>query len=239
MDSLLTLSAGEYSTVEIVLRLAVALTFMASLLLVLSSACVARSRRFPLILSSVALGGAAWFENGVWQSWQQAFELAGNSYAVTGQLLAPQDRIIAWSLGVPTVLFCFGLALLPGSKNRGVFVQLGVTLLLLALAAPLSHIAALVLLAYAAALLLVGLSRHAPEAGFVLEARLSVGIIVAGALFTSWAFWHPLQWGGGVSGELVRGEIIHSAIDILSLVVPAILLLIVTFRLLNRSGSSE
>ena len=62
MDSLLTLSIGEYSSAEIVIRLTAALAVMAAALLALSTSCVRQAMRFPLILSAVALGGAAWFE---------------------------------------------------------------------------------------------------------------------------------------------------------------------------------
>jgi hypothetical protein len=234
MDTLLTLSLGEYSAVEMVLHLTVALTGMASVLLALCSACVARPLRLSLIMPAVALGGASWFELEVWQSWKEAFELAGTSYTVTGYLPADENRIIAWSLSVPVQLFAFGLAQLSEGGKTGLLAQLGVVLFLLALAAPFSHVAGLVLIAYAAALLLLKIRPIASGAGTTAEVSLSVALILAGAGFSSWASWHSISLGGGVSGTLVRGEIIRSTIDILSLVIPALLLLIGVMRVSNK-----
>ena len=69
MDSLLTLPLGDYRSVELMLRMVVALIAMMALLLGFSTLCVTPRFRFPFIFSSVALLGAAWFESGVWVAW--------------------------------------------------------------------------------------------------------------------------------------------------------------------------
>lgn len=221
MESLLTLTIGEYSAVEIVLRLAVVLMTMTAVLLALSASCVASHLRFPLFLATVALGGAAWFESGVWQSWKEAFELAGTSYTVSGHLIADQDRIVSWSIGVPGILFCFALVQLQWGKKPVYPMEcFTVAVLVMALTAPFSVFAVIILLGYAATLLLKK-SLLFPE---ILFALLS---ILGGLIF---AFVHP-SLGGGASGELVRGEILRTLLDILSLVIPSWLILIGVLRL--------
>jgi hypothetical protein len=236
MESLLTLSIGEYQSVAIALRVVVALTAMTAALLALATAIVWRNYRLPLILSAVGLGGAAWFENGVWEGWSDAFELAGTSYAVTGHLLADQDRIIAWSLGVPLLLFSYGLAQISWGKNHGLVVQLGIVTLLLALAAPLSTIAALALLVYAGLLLLVKIPSlgSGGRSGIVGTTRFAFGSVILGVLVTALGYLHLLPnllTGNAANGILVYGAILRSLIDLFSLVIPGVLLLIGVLRL--------
>ena len=228
IESLLTISIGEYYAVEIVLRLAVVLITMTALLLALSASCVSASFRFPLFLAAVALGGAAIFEAGVWQSWKEAFELAGTSYAVSGHLIADQDRIIAWSLGVPVILFCFGLVQLEWGKKPGYPMEsITVAALIIALTAPFAIFLVIPLLGYAATFLLRKSSLFL-EILFALLGIL-IGLIVA--------LIHP-SLGGGASGELVHGEILRTLIDILSLVIPSWLLLSGVLRLSNVEKES-
>ena len=224
MESLLTLSLDDYSNVEMVLRLAVALMLMTAVLLALAASCVPANFRLPLFIASVALGGAAWFESGVWQSWKEAFELAGTSYCVSGHLIADQDRIIAWSLGVPAILFSFGLAQIPWRKKPGFPLEcISVALLIMALTAPWSVFAAIILLGYAATLLL-------RNSFLFVEILLALLCILVGLIVS---FIHP-SLGGGASGALVRGEILRMVLDTLSLVVPALLLLTGILRLSGK-----
>ncbi len=232
IESLLTISIGEYSAVEIVLRLAVVLMSMTALLLALSASCVSASFRFSLFLAAVALGGAAFFEAGVWQSWKEAFELAGTSYAVSGHLIADQDRIVAWSLGVPVILFCFGLTEKAFAGNGWMVARYGLLLLLVALVAPFSSSAAFILLVIAIILLHRSIS-------FTLETRIALGAVMIGLSLSNLLGWHPVSLGGGVSGELVRGEILRTLIDILSLVIPSWLLLSGIWRVSNEEKASS
>lgn len=221
METLLTLSLGEYSSVEIALRLTVALIGMTALLLALTATTLPATLRFPLFLSAVALGGAAWFEAALWQSWKEAFELAGTSYCVTGHLIADENRIIAWSLGVPVILFCFGLIQIPWNKRPGYPLEtLTVAVLALMVTAPLSSTWAIITFLFTG----ITLIRNGP---MTLITSLVLIVIIIGRCLISLHF----SFGGGPSGELVRGEILRAGLDILSLTIPALLLLIGVIRI--------
>jgi len=223
MESLLTLSIGNYHAVELTLRLTVALTGMTALLLLLSTTCAPSRFRLPLFLSGVALIGATWFELGTWLAWKEAFELAGTSYCVTGHLLAGEDRIIAWSLGVPAILFCFALVQIPWGQEGSVLLKrLAAVLLGLAIFAPFSSTIGLLLLGYALYLLCFG----TPQADLTIKVA-SISILL-GMVITVLGSFHllPLLTAGkSADAVLVHGEIIRSICDILSLVIPSIALL--------------
>lgn len=242
MASLLTLSIGEYSVVELILRLTTSLIGMTALLLLLSVSCSSKQFRFPLILSSVALLGAAWFESGVWLAWKDAFELAGTSYCVTGHLLAGQDRIIAWSLGVPAVLFSFGMIRFPHGNTAGYYLE-KISLLFagLAIIAPFSSLLAIILL-MAVSGAIAGMrpfriSEH--NAPMALETRIAVGCVLLSTAITFLGSWNLLPLGKSANGILVRGEIILSLCDLLSLAVPSVILLIGVLKLSNQATAKK
>lgn len=242
MASLLTLSIGEYSVVELILRLTTSLIGMTALLLLLSVSCSSKQFRFPLILSSVALLGAAWFESGVWLAWKDAFELAGTSYCVTGHLLAGQDRIIAWSLGVPAVLFSFGMIRFPHGNTAGYYLE-KISLLFagLAIIAPFSSLLAIILL-MAVSGAIAGMrpfriSEH--NAPMALETRIAAGCVLLSTAITFLGSWNLLPLGKSANGILVRGEIILSLCDLLSLAVPSVILLIGVLKLSNQATAKK
>lgn len=241
MDSLLTLSVGDYRSVELVLRLVVALVAMTALLLGFSTCCVTKRFRFPLILSSIALLGAAWFESGVWLAWKGAFELAGSSYCVTGQLLAGEDRIIAWVLAIPLILLCFGLFRLPpdrGADRLRVLTRLSASALLLAVVAPFSSFLTLLILGWIIWFLCLGVGKG-ETLPFTLECRLASGSIGLAFLITLLGGWHLLPLGKSADGTLVRGEIIRSLCDLLSFVVPPLILLAGVLRISSREQAAN
>lgn len=234
MDSLLTLPIGDFRAVELTLRLTVALVAMTALLLLLSLSCTAGRLRLPLILASVALLGAAWFESGVWLGWKQGFELAGSSYCVTGQLLSGEDRILAWSLAVPALLFSFGLLRIPRAEGHAAaWTRFCAAVLLLALVAPFSSLLALALLGWVLWFLCSGAPSIAKGSSVFLrrECLLASASIALPFLITLLGGWHLLPLGKSAEGILVRGEIIRSLCDILSMVVPAVVLLTAVLRL--------
>ena len=237
MESLLTLSIGEFRAVELSLRLIVALIGMTSLLLLLGITCTAAHYRLPLIISGVALLGAAWFEAGVWMAWKEAFELAGTSYCVTGHLLGSEDRIIAWSLGVPAILFCFGMIQMPGGKAGGYLLEkLSAAALALAIFAPFSSTAALALVIYIGWLLCVHLPKQIKGIKLLMATRLAVGCIAPGVFLVFLGAFHLLPMGGIANGVLVRGEIIRGLIDLFSLVIPAVIFLIGALKLSDQEA---
>ncbi|MEI6322602.1 MAG: hypothetical protein WCP60_05810 [bacterium] len=234
IESLLTISIGEYSAVEIVLRLAVVLMSMTALLLALSASCVSASFRFPLFLAAVALGGAAFFEAGVWQSWKEAFELAGTSYAVSGHLIADQDRIIAWSVGVPALLWSLALLGKPQGSHGGFalerLVGILIILIILALIAPASSVMALLMLG----LLGLFIWMPWPENSFARHLRAAHACVVVPFLVILLGSWHCLPLGKQVEKILIHGEIIHSICSLAAFVAPAMILLIGVLRISNQ-----
>lgn len=221
MESLLTLSIGEFRAVDIALKLIVASIAMASGWLLISITAVSRRERIPLIVAGVALAAAAWFESGVWIAWREAFELAGTSYCVTGQLLAPEGRIIAWAIGVPALLFSFFLAKGAFETSSGKERKLTVAvLLLLLLTAPFSRILGLIFLVLAAFFVAYRIAANNPMRTPTRAALASLGV----GIFLQPVLGSLLPRGGSLAGELVRGEILHSVVDLFSLVLPAVIL---------------
>ena len=225
MDSLLALPIGDFRTVELTLRLTMALVAVMAVLLGFSTTCVPPQFRFPLILSSTALLGAAWFESGVWVAWKEAFELAGASYCVTGQLLAAEDRIMAWSIGVPALLGSFALLGRPRGE-RGTLILL----VLLALLAPASSIMALLVLG------ILGWRFWKPGNPCARHLRVAHAWVVGLLLLTLLGSWHCLPLGKVAGRILIRGEVVRSFCDILSFVIPALLLLTGVLRI-GAAGS--
>jgi len=223
MESLLTLSIGDYRAVELSMRLTLTLIVMTALLQILCLSVVERRFRLPLIFSSVALLGAAWFESGTWVAWKEAFELAGTTYCVTGHLLAGEDRIIALSLALPAILVSFGLLHL-NPQEKG-FRNLCWTALGWSVLGPFFPFVSLV--GFASCLAQIRrVLRGAPS--IVAITSMALGFVV-----TELGFFHLLPLGKLAGENLVRGETIHSLCDILALVVPGVALLI---GLLKISG---
>jgi hypothetical protein len=231
MDSLLTLSVGDYRVVDLTLRLTSALIGAASLLLGLSTMCVVQSRRLPLIVGSVAMIACSWFEFGVAKAWQGAFELAGSSYCVTGLPLASEDRILAWAMGIPVLLFCYGLVQLD-VESRG-FRYLCVTTLLMALIAPFLFMATflgtLVCIGLLAGVTIRPISVTFSNMRNPLRAGLAA--IAAGLVLILAGRLHLIPLGTTSETMLVRGEIIRAAGDVCLLFVPAVALLVATLDL--------
>lgn len=224
MDSLLTLSIGDYRLVDLTLRLATALVAGAALLLGLSTMCVGRRLRFPLILGAVALFAAAWFESGVAKAWQGAFELAGSSYCVTGLPLASEDRILAWAFGLPAILFCLGLSQLDHDSKT--FRNLCWAVMGLAILGPLFH--ALFLIGFVLCVIRLRsiILRSVGVSPVVLTAnRIALLGMAVGILLTEAGHLHLLPLGKNADSILVRGELIRSFGDLLALALPGAALL--------------
>jgi hypothetical protein len=237
MESLLTLPIGDYRTVELTLRLTLTLIVMTAILQILCVSLVERNYRLPLTLSGVALLGAAWFESGVWCAWKEAFELAGNSYCVTGYLLAREDRIIAWSLGLPVIFVCFGMLQLD-PREKG-FRNLWWTALGWAVLGPFFHFISLLGFARCLALfrkILTDSSEN--QKGLRAVTTVAVLSIALSFIVTELAYFHLLPLGKSAQEILVRGEIVHSLCDILALVIPGVALLIGTLGILGEHPQS-
>ena len=234
MESLLNLSIAEFRAVELILRLTVALIGMTALLTLLCVTCTARRSRLPLILSGVALLGAAWFELGVWLAWKEACELAGTSYCVSGHLLAGEDRIIALSLGVPAILLALGMIQMTWGKAGGYLLErLALVLLGLALLAPFSSLIALALTLTAGGILcgLLPARRTRENSPLRTATRVACGLILFSLVISVAGSWRLLPLGKSADAILVRGEIIVGISNIFSLVIPALVLLVGVLKL--------
>jgi hypothetical protein len=230
MESLLTLPIGDYRAVELTLRLMVALIVMTSLLQILCLSVVEHTFRFPLILVSVALLGAGWFEAGVWIAWKEAFELAGASYCVTGHLLAGEDRIIAWSLGSPAILIGFGLLFL--NTREKVFRNLCGAALVWVVLGPFFQIVSLISFVLCALQFRGILTISSKKQGVPREEILvAITSMALGFIVTELGYFHLLPLGKLAEVNLIRGEMIHSLCDLLALVVPGAALLIGVLRI--------
>lgn len=232
MESLLTLPVGDFRAVDLALRLTVALPAMVALLMALTASLLPPAQRLALCVAAVTLGGGAWFEAGVWHGWRTAFELAGSSYCVTGHPLAGEDRIIAWALGVPGILLAFALVSTPkGVSGSSLFGRLALVLGTLALLAPLSKLVALGLFGYAGWMLCFRRDASAP---LLRATRWATGSMALGLLIILAGSWRLLPLGKSADSILVRGELTLALCDMLSLVVPAVILLAALLGDANR-----
>lgn len=233
MESLLTLPIGDFRAVELAMRLTLALIVMTSLAQLLSLSIATPRLRIPLILSGVSLLGAAWFESGVWLAWNDAFELAGTSYCVTGHLLAGEGRVIAWSLAGPAILVGFGwVSLKPGEilSRRLLLAALSWAIL-----GAFYQIVSLLGFAYCAFQLRGSLMLSLKTQGESnLELLVALASLALALVVTLLGQFHLLPVSRSASDALVRGEIIRSVCDVLSIVVPGVALLILTIRYSGR-----
>jgi len=218
MDSILTLEIGDFRSVELMMRLALVLLAATSAAFALAMACVPPERRFALLLPSVALGAAAGFQSGVWLSWKEAFELAGNAFVVTGHLLAGEDRVIAWSFVVPVLLLCFGVRIPCSQQGRAWLKRLALLLLATALLAPFSRLLSTAGTIGTAVILLTRITswRVAPAA-----LKIALGSVFSGMLITFLGSRNLFSLHADAAATLVRGEFLCALSDILSLAIPA------------------
>lgn len=224
MQTLLSLSAGNFLTVDLYLQGSFVLTLLTALLSLLSISCVEARFRFPLILTSMALAGSGWFLHGAWKAWRGAFELAGSSYCVTGWPLAPECAIMAWAIGVPLLILALGIST---RSSRGIsLMRLGQIVLLLALLSLVTRIGALI--AYLACLwfLRSELMKPSPTR---LALRISAGAILLGFVITGLGSLHLLPVGTDPETALARSEILRSIALLTALVTPALSVVWITF----------
>ena len=238
MESLLTLSIGDYRLVDMTLCLAATLIGMTALLQILCISVVTRDCRLPLALSGVALLGAACFESGVWLAWKEAFELAGTSYCVTGHLLAGEERIIAWSLGLPVIFICFGMLHL-NTREKG-FRNLCWTALGWAVLGPFFQIMTLIgflLCVLPFSGILIGASKK--QRGVKAVSIVAVTSIALGMIVTELGYLRLLPLGKSAEDILIHGEIVHTLCDLLALVVPAVALLIGALKISGENPQTS
>lgn len=224
MDSLLTIAPGQFHAADLALRLAAVLVAGSSLLLGLAAPCFPAPGRLVLSIASAGLACAAWFEWSVSSSWRGAFELAGTSYCVTGLPLASEERVLAWSLGVPVLLFCYGLAWL--GHGTKALRNLAIATLLAAFLGTFFMTAAVVALLYAMKeLRAVWLGSSAIPRPAVAACRIGLGAMQCAILLMILGRMNLLPLGSGADKILVGGECVRALGDVLALVIPSLALL--------------
>jgi hypothetical protein len=205
----------------------------------LSTMCMGRQIRFPLILGSVALGIAACFESGISRAWQGAFELAGSTYCVTGLPMASEDRIFAWAFGLPAMLFCLGLVQLDHRSKS--FRNLCWSVLGLALLGLFFHALFLIVFAYCVFQLRGLAFPAAGESSTICTAANRIALLgmTVGILLTEAGHLNLLPLGKTTDSILVRGELIRSISDILALALPGAAVLACILNLPQKEAQNS
>lgn len=224
MQTLLSLSPGNFLTVDLYMQGSFVLTLLVALLSLLSLSCVEARFRFPLILTSTALAGSGWFLHGEWRAWRGAFELAGSSYCVTGWPLAPECAVIAWAIGIPTLVWALGIAT-TGLQGRAL-QRLGQAVLLMSLLSFVTRIGALV--TYLGCLWLLRDELIKPGTTR-LALRIATGAILLECVITGLGSLHLLPVGTDAETALARSEVLRSIALLVALVIPALSVIWITF----------
>jgi len=228
MDSLLTISPSGYLALEETLRLATVLPGMLALLLILSAAAVPSALRLPLFLGGISLAGATWFEHDQLISWQEAFELAGSSYCVTGKPLDASAPVLAWALGVPGLLLSLGMARIPWGKRGDYLLEKNAAALIAMGFLSLFHAAGFLLILVSGYFSCIKMPRYAaPGAG--AQGFIAFGAVIAGMILKSLGAHHLLPLGSGAEAVLVNGTLLRTAGDLLCFLIPGIVLLVRVF----------
>ena len=232
MDSLLTISNGQFLTVETVLRLAFVFPAMGALLLILASTTVDSGLRLPLITGGVALAGSAWLESLVLSSWHAAFEPAGTSYCVTGLPVDESARVLAWAIGVPGLLVALGMARIPWGRRGGhLLEQNAAVLVALGMVSLFTGTAGFFLILWSGYLSCIRMPRHVLPSSRS-QGYIAFGAVTLGMVIRSLGSLHLLPLGSDAATVLVRGEVFRTLADMLCLLVPALVLLV---RVVSRN----
>lgn len=125
MKTILTLTVGEFHFVDDLLLLALIMTGTFGFLFLknsslLSGPCWSR-KRLALDLTGMAATITSFCFFWLNRSWNNAFELAGNSYAVSGHLFREDYRYVAWFLTTPLLLTAL-ITALPLEKTQWRFL---------------------------------------------------------------------------------------------------------------------
>lgn len=236
MDSLLTLSAGQFLSVETTLRSAFALVAMGSLFLLLASVCVPSLLRLPLIVGGVALAGSAWLESLVLFSWHGAFEPAGTSYCATGLSVDDPARVLAWAIGVPGLLIALAMARIPWGKRGGYLLEQNTAVLgLMGLLSLFTIAGGFFLMLWSGYLSCIRMIPHALPSTRS-QGYIAFGAVTLGMALKSMGSMHMLPLGTDPSLLLVRGEVVRTVADLLCLLLPAMILAV---RVFSRNHSEE
>lgn len=105
----MTLGINQFAFVSDLLLLTLVLMGAGALFLFLSaptSWC-----RFSMVMAGIVLGVGCFYYNAMFHSWNEAFELAGNSYAASGHFFKTTYRYSDWLIAAPMMLVALSAAL--------------------------------------------------------------------------------------------------------------------------------
>lgn len=132
MNSLPTLSSGEYMLVYNMLSFTIASMMAAFAFFLLSQPRVAPRYRISLIVSSLVVGIAAYHYFRIFGSWSHAYELVGGQYVASGVPFNDAYRYVDWLLTVPLLLVELVLVLnLAREKSGPMLTKLGIAAFLM------------------------------------------------------------------------------------------------------------
>lgn len=117
MASILTLTIGEFELVHDILSLLIAAMGAAALFFLISQQQVAERVQRLLLLAGIIAAIGCYHSVRLFHSWNEAFELAGNSYVASGHFFHELYRYSDWALTMPLLLLELVLVLdLPREK---------------------------------------------------------------------------------------------------------------------------
>jgi bacteriorhodopsin len=104
MKTILTLTVGEFELVHDVLSLLIAAMGASTLFFLISGKQVAERFQSLLLLAGIITAIGCYHAIRLFHSWNEAFELAGNSYAASGHFFHELYRYSDWALTMPLLL---------------------------------------------------------------------------------------------------------------------------------------
>ena len=127
MDTVLTLTQGQFDLVYNSFSLVIAGMGAALLFFVLQRHQVSRENRLAVTISTLVVGIALYHYFRIFDSWNHAFTYVDGEYVATGPGFNEGYRYVDWLLTVPLLLAELVLVLkLASSETRSLLVRLGV-----------------------------------------------------------------------------------------------------------------
>ncbi len=117
MQSILTLTIGEFELVHDLLSILIAAMGASAIFFLLSQKQVAQKFQPLLLLAGIVAAVGCYHSVKLFQSWNEAFELAGNSYAASGHFFHELYRYSDWILTMPLLLV--ELVFISGVDQKG------------------------------------------------------------------------------------------------------------------------
>lgn len=125
MQTILTLSVGEFELVHDILSLLIAGMGASALFFLLSRKQISEHLQPLMLIAGIVAAIGCYHSMRLFNSWNEAFELAGNSYAASGHFFHALYRYSDWALTMPLLLVELVLVLeLPEKKAHSLLTRL-------------------------------------------------------------------------------------------------------------------